>query len=49
MMPMALGMLTRGRMALLPTRIKDLHGLKAILRKAKQIARQRDREAGVRA
>jgi len=49
MMPMALGMLTRGRMALLPTRIKDLNGLKAVLRKAKQIARQRDREAGVRA
>jgi heterodisulfide reductase subunit C2 len=49
MMPMALGMLTRGRMALLPTRIKDLNGLKAVLRKAKQIARQRDQEAGVRA
>jgi len=49
MMPMALGMLTRGRMALLPTRIKDLNGLRAILRKAKQIARQRDLEAGVRA
>ena len=49
MMPMALGMLTRGRMALLPTRIKDLNGLRAILRKAKQIARQRDIEAGVRA
>ena len=49
MMPMAVGMLTRGRMALLPTRIKDLNGLKAVLRKAKQIARQRDREAGVRA
>ncbi len=49
MMPMAFGMLTRGRMALLPTRIQDLNGLKAILRKAKQIARERDAEAGVRA
>lgn len=49
MMPMALGMLTRGRMALLPTRIKDMDGLKAILRKAKEIARQRDSEAGVEA
>ena len=49
MTPMALGLLTRGRMALLPTRIKDLDGLKAILRKAKEIARQRDLEAGVEA
>jgi heterodisulfide reductase subunit C len=49
MTPIALGMLTRGRMALLPTRIKDLDGLRAILRKAKEIARQRDLEAGVKA
>jgi heterodisulfide reductase subunit C len=49
MTPIALGMLARGRMALLPTRIKDLNGLRAILHKAKQIARQRDIEAGVRA
>jgi hypothetical protein len=49
MTPIALGMLARGRMALLPTRIKDLDGLRAILRKAKEIARQRDLEAGVKA
>jgi hypothetical protein len=36
-------------MALLPTRIKDLDGLRAILRKAKEIARRRDLEAGVKA
>ncbi|MBN1886981.1 MAG: 4Fe-4S dicluster domain-containing protein [Thermoflexales bacterium] len=42
MMPMAIGMLTRGRMALLPTRIKDLVSLRAILRKAKEIAAQRE-------
>ncbi len=47
--PMALGMLARGRMPLLPTRIKDMNGLRAMLRKAKDIARQRDIEAGVQA
>ncbi len=47
MMPMALGMLTRGRMPLLPTRIKGLPQLRAILNKAKEIARQRDSETGV--
>ncbi len=47
MAPMALGMLARGRMALLPTRIKGLDGLKAILRKAQEISRQRDAERGV--
>jgi hypothetical protein len=35
-------MLTRGRMALLPTRIKALPSLRAILRKAKEIAKQRE-------
>jgi heterodisulfide reductase subunit C len=49
MTPIALGMLARGRMALLPTRIKDLNGLRAILRKAKEISRKRDAEAGVTA
>ena len=47
MMPMATGLLTHGRMALLPTRVKDMRGLKAILGRAKEIARQRDRETGV--
>ena len=47
MRPMASGLFTRGRMALLPARVKDMHGLKAILDKAKEIARQRDRETGV--
>jgi heterodisulfide reductase subunit C len=46
MMPMALGMLARGRMPLLPTRIKDMPQLRAILNKAKEIARQRDSETG---
>jgi heterodisulfide reductase subunit C len=49
MTPMALGLFRRGRMAVLPTRIKDLDGLKAILRKAKEIARERDAETGVEA
>jgi hypothetical protein len=44
--PMALGMLARGRMPLLPTRIKGMNGLRAMLRKAKDIARQRDIETG---
>jgi heterodisulfide reductase subunit C len=47
MMPMALGLLTRGRMPLLPKRINGLPQLRAILRKAKEIAQQRDRETGV--
>ncbi len=47
MAPMAIGMLARGRMALLPTRIKDLDGLRAILRKAKEISREHDQEVGV--
>jgi hypothetical protein len=45
--PMALGMLTRGRMPLRPTRIKGVAYLRAILRKAKEIAEQRDIETGV--
>jgi heterodisulfide reductase subunit C len=45
--PMALGMLTRGRMPLRPTRIKGAPYLRAILRKAKEIAQQRDLETGV--
>ena len=45
--PMALGMLTRGRMPLRPTRIKGAAYLRAILRKAKEIAQQRDIETGV--
>lgn len=48
MTPMALGLLTHNRMAIIPTRIKDLNGMKAILRKAKEIARQRDEETGVK-
>jgi hypothetical protein len=47
--PMALGMLTRGRMPLRPTRIKGAAYLRAILRKAKEIAQQRDIETGVAA
>lgn len=47
MLPMALGMLTRGRMPLIPARIKGLSQLHAILNKAKEIARQRDIETGV--
>jgi hypothetical protein len=47
--PMALGMLTRGRMPLRPSRIKDAAYLRAILRKAKEIAKQRDIETGVTA
>jgi heterodisulfide reductase subunit C len=47
MTPMFIGMMARGRIALVPTRIKDLKGLKAILRSAEETARQRDREAGV--
>ena len=47
MMPMATGLLARGRMAVLPSRVKDMRGLKAVLGKAKEIARQRDRETGV--
>jgi len=34
-------------MAVLPSRVKDMRGLKAVLGKAKEIARQRDRETGV--
>jgi hypothetical protein len=37
MMPMGLGMLRKSRMEFLPTRIKDLSGLKAILAKAKEL------------
>jgi hypothetical protein len=47
MLPMATGLLARGRMAVLPKRVRDLHGLAAILDKAKEIAQQRDRETGV--
>jgi heterodisulfide reductase subunit C/quinone-modifying oxidoreductase subunit QmoC len=37
MVPMAMGMLTRGRMDLTPRRIKDIDSLKAILNKAKEL------------
>jgi heterodisulfide reductase subunit C len=47
MLPMATGLLVRGRMAVLPSRVKDRRGFKAVLSKAKEIARQRDRETGV--
>ncbi len=47
MTPMAIGLLGRGRMGLVPERVRDMQGLTAILRKAKEIARQRDRETGV--
>jgi heterodisulfide reductase subunit C len=38
--PMAFGMLTRKRMALVPTRIKQLPQLKAILKRAKELEAQ---------
>ena len=47
MLPMATGLLTRGRMAVVPSRVKDRRGLTAMLNKAKEIARQRDRETGI--
>jgi heterodisulfide reductase subunit C len=47
MLPMATGLMARGRMAVLPSRVKDRRGFKAVLSKAKEIARQRDRETGV--
>ncbi len=34
---MGIGMVTKGRMAFMPTRIKDVNGLKAILAKAKEL------------
>ena len=37
---MGLGMVTKGRMAFTPTRIKDMHGLKRILAKAKTLEAQ---------
>lgn len=37
---MGVGMVTKGRMAFTPTRIKDLDGLKRILAKAKQLEAQ---------
>jgi hypothetical protein len=36
-MPMALGLLRKGRIDLTPTKIKDIDGLKAILAKAKEL------------
>jgi heterodisulfide reductase subunit C len=47
MLPMATGLLVRGRMAVLPSRVKDKRGFNAVLSKAKEIARERDRETGV--
>ncbi len=44
----ALGMFARGRMALRPKRIKGVMYLRAILRKAKAIAEERDEALGVR-
>ena len=40
MTPMAVGLLTRGRMALLPKRIKALSQLKAILKRAQELEAQ---------
>ena len=37
MTPMALGMLSKKRMSLLPTKIKHLDQLKAILKRAKEL------------
>jgi heterodisulfide reductase subunit C/quinone-modifying oxidoreductase subunit QmoC len=37
MMPMGLGMITKGRMAITPTRIKNMDQLKKILDRAKQL------------
>jgi heterodisulfide reductase subunit C len=37
MMPMGLKMFTRGRMAILPTRIRQLEQLQAIIKKAKEL------------
>jgi hypothetical protein len=37
MVPMAVGLLTKGRMNLTPKRIKHIDQLKAILNKAKQL------------
>ena len=37
--PMGLGMFTRGRMSLTPTKIKNLDQLKAIIKKAREIGR----------
>jgi hypothetical protein len=34
---MGMGMVTKGRMAFTPTRIKDIEGLKKILEKAKEL------------
>jgi hypothetical protein len=36
-MPMALGLLRKGRIDLTPTRIKGIDGLKSILAKAKEL------------
>ena len=38
--PMGLAMLSRGRMALTPTRIKNIEQLQAIIRKAKELSRE---------
>lgn len=40
MVPMAMGMLTKGRMDLTPRRIKNIESLKAILNKAKELEDQ---------
>ena len=37
MMPMALGLITKGRMAFVPKSIKGMDSLKAILNKAKEL------------
>jgi heterodisulfide reductase subunit C/quinone-modifying oxidoreductase subunit QmoC len=37
MMPMGFGMITKGRMPLMPHRIKHMDQLKAILKRAKQL------------
>jgi len=37
MMPMALSMFTRGRMSLIPTKIRRVDQLRAIIQKAKEL------------
>jgi hypothetical protein len=37
MMPMGFGMITKGRMAIVPTKIKHMDQLKKILARAKQL------------
>ncbi len=45
----ALDLMTRNRLALMPTRIKGMDGLKAILDRAKELAREEEEAGGLRA